>query len=222
VVYGLDVKTAERLSQADWIDSYINRSTVSYPVLFMLYRNGNVQLVTSFTSQAEIDALVASWSRGSFSTPSPTPTPTPAVSGSPTPTPTPTGIALTDRRFYETTEWNATNEYKNYGTFVYLYIDSSKPYDAAFLSGIQEAVAKAGYRVYYADHRYEPQDATWFIDDYFLSSSPSNPTLFFIHNKGFTDVLEKFDAYTVSTADQLASKISSFFSEYGGSPNYGF
>jgi hypothetical protein len=211
-VYGIDVKTSEKLDKLTWIWSHIDRGSASLPVLFLMFRNGGAQVVTSFGSQAEMDRLVDNWNRGYYNTPTPTATPTPERTGSPTPTPTPTGIAFNNVHFSYWSEYNATREFTNGTTFVYLYIDTSKDYDSKQLEYIRDGVIKAGYDIYYSDHREQPQDVYWFANELYVNNPIPNPNLFFV--AGGAIVRESRDFY-VWDADEVAREITRFFSSYG-------
>jgi hypothetical protein len=209
VVYGIDVRTSPKLERLTWIDRFIARGSVSYPVLFLLFSNGSVQVVTDFGTQSQIDSLVENWNRGYYNTPTPSATPTPVRTGSPTPTPTPTGISLSNIHFRYMSEYDATNWFNRGESFAYLYFDSSREYSATDMQIISEAVAKAEFDIYYSDHRDQPKDVTWFANNLYVVSTIPNPCIFFVSRGGIVD-----DAYNFYSVDSLVTDLKRFFTTY--------
>jgi hypothetical protein len=207
VVYGVDSRTSQKLTNLTWMWSYVDRS--SYPALFLMYTDGTVKVVRNFSSQSELDSQVQDWYRGSYATPVPTASPTPIHSPTPSPVPTPTGISFSNIHFKYTSEYNATKAYEAGETFGFLYYDSSKTVNMRDLQIIQEAVARAEFDIYYADHKDQPKDSPWFANDYYIASPIPNPCLFLT-----SDGASRYELYDLDSVDQTTSRIRSFFSMY--------
>jgi hypothetical protein len=183
-VYGIDVRTSDKLDKLTWLWNYVDRSSTQYPVLLVMYNSGNIQKITTFGSQQELDDIIYNWSKGFYSTTTPTPTPAP-VTGTPTPTPTPTGMDMLSRYFRHRSEYEATRLYNNNETFIYVYFDSSKPGYETNLEIIKQAVVRLEEDVFYSDHKDEAEkDEWWFANDLYTASPIPNPCVFLVQGGG--------------------------------------